>query len=233
MPDVHLRGYLVGNDEADMLRWLGWRDITCPLDIQRALEAAGGESVTLLVSSPGGSVTVGTDIYSILRRYSGETTALVQGMSASASTVAMTGCKRIVAEPGSILCYHNPSMDAGGTAGDHRNAAVSLDNVKESILNIYMTRTGKTREEVSALMDQDLLISPQQALEYGLIDAVEGLPDLEPEPVRFVAAASSYPRVTAQQRQAYQDYLAERAAQSERQNKADGILAKARMLAAY
>lgn len=233
MPDIHLRGSLVGNDDAAILRWLGWRDITCPMDIQRALEVAGGEKVTLLVSSPGGSVTVGTDIYSILRRYGGETTALVQGMSASAATVAMMGCNRIVAEPGSLLCYHNPSLDADGTADDHRNAATSLDNVKESILNIYMTKTGKTREEISALMDQDLLISPQQALEYGLIDAVEGLPDLAPEPVRFVAAAGGCPRVTAQQRQAYQTYLAEQTAQSERQNKADGIRAKARSLAAY
>ncbi len=233
MPDIHLRGTLVGNDDADILRWLGWKDLTCPMDIQQALDAAKGESVTLLVSSPGGSVTVGTDIYSILRRYSGETTALVQGMSASASTVAMMGCKRIVAEPGSLLCYHNPSVDVDGTAGEHRSAAASLDNVKESVLNVYMTRTGKTREEVSALMDQDLLISPQQALEYGLIDAVEGLPDLEPEPVRFVAAAGGYPRITAQQRQAYQNYLAEQAAQGERQNKADGIRAKTRALAAY
>lgn len=233
MPDIHLRGHLVGNDEADMLRWLGWQDITCPMDIQRALEVAGGESVTLLVSSPGGSVTVGTDIYSILRRYSGETTALVQGMSASASTVAMMGCKRIVAEPGSLLCYHNPSMDIGGTAEDHRNAAVSLDNVKESVLNVYMTRTGKTREEVAALMDQDLFISPQQALEYGLIDAVEGMPDLEPEPVKFVAATGGYPRITAQQRQAYQDHLAAEAAERDRKTKADGIRARARMLATY
>lgn len=233
MADIHLRGHLVGNDDATILRWLGWRDLTCPLDIQRALEEANGESVTVLVNSPGGSVLVGTEIYSILRRYAGETTALVQGMSASASTVAMMGCKRIVAEPGALLCYHNPSADGGGTADDHRSTAVSLDNVKESILNVYMTRTGKTRDEISQLMDQDLLISPQQALEYGFIDAVEGLPELEPEPVRFVAASGGYPHVTAQQRKAYQDYLAERAAQNERQNKADGILARARALAAY
>lgn len=233
MPDIHLRGHLVCNDDAVVLRWMGWRDLTCPADIQMALDTANGESVTLLVNSPGGSVLVGTEIYSMLRRYEGEVTALVQGMSASAATAAMMGCKRIVAEPGALLCFHNPSSDGGGTAEDHRSTALSLDNVKEAILNVYMTRTGKTREEVSDLMDQDLLISPQQALEYGLIDAVEGLPELEPEPVRFVAASGGYPHVTAQQRKAYQDYLAEQIAQSERQNKADGILARARALAAY
>lgn len=233
MPEIRLRGYLVSNDDADVLRWMGWQDLTCPADIQRALEEANGESVTLLVNSPGGSVIVGTEIYSMLRRYQGETSALVQGMSASSSTVAMTGCKRIVAEPGAILCYHNPAADGGGTAEDHRSTALSLDNVKESILNVYMTRTGKSREEISDLMDQDLLISPQQALEYGLIDAVEGLPDLEPEPVQFVAAGGGYLRVTAAQRQAYQDHLAEQAAERDRKTKADGIRARARALAAY
>lgn len=233
MPDVNLRGYLVSNDDADVLRWLGWRDLTCPMDIQRALDEAQGEDVTLLVNSPGGSVIVGTEIYSMLRRYGGATTALVQGMSASAATVATLGCRRIVAEPGALLCYHNPSADCDGTAEDLRQTAASLDNVKDAILNVYMTRTGKSREEVSSLMDQDLLISPQQALEYGLIDAVEGLPDLEPEPVRFVAAAGGYLRVTAQQRKAYQDHLAAEAAQRDAKTKADSILAKARMLTAY
>lgn len=233
MADIHLRGHLVRNDDADILRWLGWKDLTCPADVEQALNKANGEDVTLLVNSPGGSVPVGTEIYSMLRRYTGETTALVQGMSASASTIAMMGCKRIVAEPGALLCYHNPSADGGGTAEDHRNTAVSLDNVKDAILNVYMTRTGKTREEISQLMDQDLLISPQQALEYGLIDAVEGLPELEPEPVRFVAASGGFPYITAGQRKAYQDYLTERAVQHERQIKANGILARAKMLAAY
>lgn len=233
MADIHLRGYLVDNDSYDVLSWLGWKDITCPAVIQQQLDDAGGEPVTVLINSPGGSVPVGTEIYSMLRRYSGDTMALVQGMSASATTVAMMGCKRIVAEPGALLCFHNPSADGGGTAEEHRSTALSLDNVKDAILNVYMTRTGKSRDEVSDLMDQDLLISPQQALEYGLIDAVEGLPNLEPEPVQFVASGGGYLRVTSAQRKAYQDYLAEQAAEQSRQNKADGIRAKARALAAY
>ena len=109
MADITLRGELWDNDSADVLRWWGWRDITAPMDIAAALEAAGGEDVTLLINSPGGDMTVGTEIRSMLRRYPGKTTALFQGYGASAATLAATGCQVIQSEPGALLCYHNPS----------------------------------------------------------------------------------------------------------------------------
>ena len=50
MADINLRGYLCDNDTADVYRYWGWRDITCPSDIADALEAAGGEEVTVLIN---------------------------------------------------------------------------------------------------------------------------------------------------------------------------------------
>ena len=38
MADINLRGYLCDNDTADVYRYWGWRDITCPSDIADALE---------------------------------------------------------------------------------------------------------------------------------------------------------------------------------------------------
>ena len=116
MPDIALRGELWDNDSADVLRFWGWRDITAPMDIQAALEAAGvcGSDVHML---RGGDMTVGLEIRSMLRRYQGRTTALFQGYGASAATLAATGCQTIQSEPGALLCYHNPS---GGAEGDEQ-----------------------------------------------------------------------------------------------------------------
>ena len=72
--DINLRGELWDNDSADVLRFWGWRDITAPMDIASALEQAGGEDVTVLINSPGGDMTVGMEIRSLLRRYQGKTT---------------------------------------------------------------------------------------------------------------------------------------------------------------
>ena len=168
MVDVHLRGELWDNDSADILRWWGWRDITAPMDIQAALEAAGGDEVTVLINSPGGNMAVGTEIRSMLRRYPGRTTALFQSYGASAATLAATGCQVIRSEPGALLCYHNPS---GGAEGDHRamsRAAEDLRNARDCILEVYTARGGtRSREELIALMDQDCLLytspSPRDA----------------------------------------------------------------------
>ena len=79
MVEINLRGELWDNDSADILRWMGWRDLTAPMDVQAALERAGGDDVTVLINSPGGDLTVGNEIRSMLRRYPGRTTALYQG----------------------------------------------------------------------------------------------------------------------------------------------------------
>jgi len=232
--DVHLRGELWDNDSADILRWWGWRDITAPMDIQAALEAAGGDEVTVLINSPGGNMAVGTEIRSMLRRYPGRTTALFQSYGASAATLAATGCQVIRSEPGALLCYHNPS---GGAEGDHRamsRAAEDLRNARDCILEVYTARGGtRSREELIALMDQDIYITPTQAREYGLIDEIVGLPGAEEDPAAFVAASGGRIRLTAAMREQYRAHVAEQRTAQALEEEARRALARLRSLASY
>ena len=234
MVDVHLRGELWDNDSADILRWWGWRDITAPMDIQAALEAAGGDEVTVLINSPGGNMAVGTEIRSMLRRYPGRTTALFQSYGASAATLAATGCQVIRSEPGALLCYHNPS---GGAEGHHRamrRAAEDLRNARDCILEVYTARGGtRSREELIALMDQDIYITPTQAREYGLIDEIVGLPGAEEDPAAFVAASGGRIRLTAAMREQYRAHMAEQRPAGAREEEARRALARLRSLASY
>lgn len=234
MVDIQLRGELWDNDSADILRWWGWRDITAPMDIAAALEAAGGDDVTVLVNSPGGNMVVGSEIRSMLRRYAGKTTALFQGFGASAATLAVSACNTIQSEPGALLCYHNPS---GGAEGDYRTmegAAEDLRNARDCILEIYRARHGsKSEEELAALMDKNIFITPTQAKEYGLIDEIVGLEGAGGDPAAFVAAAGDRIRLTAAMREKYQAHVAaakEAAAQEEQAKRA---LARLRALASY
>ena len=235
MADIALRGELWDNDSADVLRWWGWRDITAPMDIQAALDAAGGEDVTLLINSPGGDMSVGLEIRSMLRRYPGKTTALFQGYGASAATLASTGCQVIQSEPGALLCYHNPSGAAEGDYRAMRRSAESLRNARDCILEVYTARSGvKTREELMALMDKDIYITPTQAREYGLIDEIVGVPAAEPaDPAAFVASAGGRIRLTAAMRQRYQDHMDEVRRDTEAKEKAKCALARLRALANF
>lgn len=234
MVDVHLRGELWDNDSADILRWWGWRDITAPMDIQAALEAAGGDEVTVLINSPGGNMAVGTEIRSMLRRYPGRTTALFQSYGASAATLAATGCQVIRSEPGALLCYHNPS---GGAEGDHRamsRAAEDLRNARDCILEVYTARGGtRSREELMALMDRDIWITPTLAREYGLIDGIVGAGAEVEDPAAFVAASGSRIRLTQAMREGYQAHMMEQRASEARKEQAERTLARLKVLANY
>lgn len=208
--DINLRGELWDNDSADILRYWGWRDLTCPSDIAAALEQAGGEDVTILINSPGGDMTVGAEIRSLFRRYQGKTTALFQGYGASASTLAASGCTEITSEPGALLCYHNPSSGAHGDYQEMGRTADSLRNARDCILEMYTARkSSRSREELAALMDQNIFISPSQALEYGLLDKIVPLDDAaEEDPAAFVAASASRMRITKAMREKYQAHVA-------------------------
>lgn len=236
MADIALRGELWDNDSADILRFWGWRDITAPMDIAAALEAAGGEDVTVLINSPGGDMAVGNEIRSMLRRYPGKTIALFQGSAASAATLAAAGCNEIVSEPGALLCYHNPSGAAEGDWRAMKGAGEGLKNARDCVLEVYTARPSckASREALIALMDKDIYISPSQALEMGLVDRIAAMETSEEtDSATFVAAGNRRIRLTEAMRRGYREHVAEEKAKRDRQDKADGTLAKLRALAAY
>lgn len=168
--DVQMRGTIMPDEWADIMRHFGYTDVCCPADFRAAVESE--EDIDVYVNSDGGSLIAGTEIYSILAEHKGKVTAHIQSRAASAATVAMMACAEVVAEPVSLICVHNPSTYAEGDSRTMRHTAEELENVKSSIILAYSGRLKKTEEEISELMDKDMWIDARTALSYGLIDKI-------------------------------------------------------------
>lgn len=162
-------------DDSDV--WLyEWIDETCtsPNAFREALNVYKGMNINVWIDSFGGSVFAATGIYNALvehARQGGTVTTIGDGKVMSAATVIfMAGQKRQVTK-GCVFMIHNPLTSAGGYAEDLRKTADILDVVKESIINAYES-TGKSREELSDMMNAETYMDATQTVQEGFATEV-------------------------------------------------------------
>lgn len=153
---------------------IGW-DVS-PSDIRRQLAEAKGEAIDVEISSPGGFVTDGLEIYNMIRNYPGQKATHITGLAASmASYIALAGDK-VTAEGNTVFMIHNA---LGGAIGDHRElrkAADVFEGFSSLLARAYSEKSGKPIEEIRALMDAESWYFGHEAKEAGFVDEVIGEP---------------------------------------------------------
>ena len=132
----------------------------------------GNGDITVWINSPGGDCVAAAQIYNMLKDYPGKVTVKIDGIAASAaSVIAMAGDETYVS-PVSMLMIHNPSTIAIGDHTEMEKAIEMLDEVKESIINAYVLKTGLTRARLSHLMDAETWMNANTAVELGFADGI-------------------------------------------------------------
>ena len=150
--------------------WLG--DEVTPQLFRDELKKITSNKLTVQINSPGGDVWAGVSIYDALKDLDAEVTVKVSGLAASiASVIAMAGDK-IIMTPGSTMMIHRASMIAMGNTDDMQKAIEMLKTVEEGIENIYVDRTGQTKEAVKDMMEAETWMSAEKAVELGFADEV-------------------------------------------------------------
>ena len=148
---------------------------------------AGEGDITIWLNSPGGDCIAASQIYAMLMDYRGSVTVKIDGIAASAaSVIAMAGTKVLMA-PTALMMIHNPLTVAIGDSEEMQKAIAMLDEVKESIINAYEIKTGKSRAKISHLMDAETWLNANKAIELGFADAI-----LEDEKKRTQAEDITY-----------------------------------------
>ena len=132
------------------------------------------KDIFLYINSPGGSVSAGLSIYDTMQFIKPDVSTLCMGMAASmGSFLLMAGAKgKRAALPNSRVMIHQPSGGAQGQATDIEIHAREILKTREQLNRIYAERTGQTLEKITADMERDFYMSPEEAKAYGLIDQV-------------------------------------------------------------
>ncbi|MCS6873234.1 MAG: ATP-dependent Clp endopeptidase proteolytic subunit ClpP [Pyrinomonadaceae bacterium] len=139
------------------------------------LEAEDPEKdINLYINSPGGSITAGMAIYDTMQLIKNDVATICIGQCASMGALLLaagTKGKRF-ALPHSRILIHQPSGGAQGQATDIRIMAEEILRMREMTSRILAKHTGQDYERIERDVERDLIFTPQQAKEYGLIDEV-------------------------------------------------------------
>jgi ATP-dependent Clp protease protease subunit len=130
--------------------------------------------IHLYINSPGGSVSAGLAIYDTMQFISCQVATYCVGQAASMGAVLLAAgaAGKRKALPNSRIMIHQPAAGAEGTASDILIHAKEFMKVKEKLNRILLKHTGRPLEKIEEDTDRDRFMSPEEALEYGLIDHV-------------------------------------------------------------
>jgi ATP-dependent Clp protease, protease subunit len=152
-----------------------WEESVSASQFGRDLKALGNdiEHITVHINSTGGSVYDGLAIRSLLKNHKAYVTAIVEGLAASIASVIITGADKVIVALGSNIMIHNPLMSAYGEAKDLRDTADFLDKIRDSLVDVYVHKTGLERDELIAMLDAETWMSADEAVAKGFADEVE------------------------------------------------------------
>jgi ATP-dependent Clp protease protease subunit len=130
--------------------------------------------ISLYINSPGGSITAGMAIYDTMQFIKPDVTTICIGQCASMGALLLTAGApgKRYALPNSRILIHQPSGGTQGQATDIRIQAEEILRMRRLTSEILSKHTGQTMERIERDVERDLIMSPSQAKEYGLIDQV-------------------------------------------------------------
>ena len=132
------------------------------------------KDIMLYINSPGGSVTAGLAIYDTMQHIRADVQTICLGQAASMGAFLLcSGTKgKRMALPHSRVLIHQPLGGAQGQATDIEIQAQEILRIKKTLNEIMAGNTGQSIKKIEKDTDRDYIMTPQEALEYGMIDKV-------------------------------------------------------------
>ena len=131
-------------------------------------------SITVRINSGGGDVFTAQSIGARLKEHKAKVTAKIDGLCASAATIIACHCDEVIAAKGSTYMIHPVRSYAWGyySSAEFSKEAETLDIISESVLALYVSKTGKSYEDIKELVEAETWYTAQKAKEAGFVDEV-------------------------------------------------------------
>ena len=132
------------------------------------------KDIMLYINSPGGSVTAGLAIFDTMQHIRADVCTICLGQAASMGAFLLAaGAKgKRMSLPHSRVLIHQPLGGAQGQATDIQIQAAEISRIKKSLNDILALNTGQSVKKIEKDTDRDYIMTPEEALEYGMIDKI-------------------------------------------------------------
>ncbi len=132
------------------------------------------KDILMYINSPGGVITSGLAIYDTMRHLKADVSTVCIGQAASMGALLLAAGEKgkRYSLPNSRIMIHQPLGGARGQATDIQIQAKEIERMKELTSKILCEATGKSMEEIYKDTERDNFMSPEEAMEYGLIDKI-------------------------------------------------------------
>lgn len=135
----------------------------------------GEKDIHMYINSPGGAVTSGLSIYDTMQFVSCDVATYCIGQAASMGAFLLAaGAKgKRLCLPNSRVMLHQPSGGSQGVAADIEIQAREILAMRKRLNEILARHTGQSVERIGIDTDRDFWMSPEDAVEYGLVDTIK------------------------------------------------------------
>src|SRR5688500_120714 len=150
-----------------------WSEGLSAADFAKDLDEIGDVAqLEVRLNSPGGDMFDGVAIYNLLRNHPAKVTAYVDGLAASAASVIAMGADELVMGTGTQLMIHDAWALSVGNADEMRKQASVMDQLSDSMADIYADRAGGTAAEWRDTMREEAWYGADEAVKAKLADRV-------------------------------------------------------------
>lgn len=172
MKTISVRGDIIPNDYEEVYQWYDMEG-TAPRSVQKALNEANGDDIIVEINSGGGDLFSGSEIYTMLKGYSGRVETHILGMAASAASVIAMAGKCLMGYT-AMLMIHNVAAGAQGDYKDMAHMSTVLQNANKSVAAAYREKTGMDEKSLLDLMNKETYMTAEQAIANKFADGYIG-----------------------------------------------------------